>query len=132
MRELDNGSLDLMRQLAGSFLTEEQMDQPASPLEWRRWYKRAVQVLQQHGIETEADAEAGADRCVEMRYRCNHIVVAFAKYNDVGSYKLCETSRALSGLPISLMTETVQKLGSGTNTSAAAWFAEAIAPERPL
>ncbi|MEO0408037.1 MAG: Uma2 family endonuclease [Cyanobacteria bacterium P01_A01_bin.135] len=49
--------------------------------------------------------------------------------NEQGQYKPCEQSRALAGLPVALLTQTVQKLGSGTNTSAAAWFAEAIATQ---
>jgi Uma2 family endonuclease len=56
-------------------------------------------------------------------------VFAF-QLNDQGQYKLCEQSRALSGLEIAVLTETVQKLKAGTNTSAAAWFAEAIGRDR--
>jgi Uma2 family endonuclease len=53
-------------------------------------------------------------------------VFAF-QLNEEGQYKLCEQSRALAGLPIELLTETIQKLSTETNTSAAAQFAQAIA-----
>lgn len=58
-------------------------------------------------------------------------VFAF-ELNEQGQYQLCEQSRALAGLPISLLTQTVQKLHEGTNTSAAAWFAQAIAKTNGL
>jgi len=57
-------------------------------------------------------------------------VFAF-QLNEQGQYKECDQSRALARLPIALLTEAVQKLSEGTNTSAAAWFAEAIANLTP-
>ncbi|MBW4481718.1 MAG: Uma2 family endonuclease [Tildeniella torsiva UHER 1998/13D] len=45
-----------------------------------------------------------------------------------GEYLLCETSQALAGLPIALLDETLQRLAQGTNTSAAAWLSQQIAP----
>ncbi|HEY9648094.1 MAG TPA: Uma2 family endonuclease [Chroococcidiopsis sp.] len=53
-------------------------------------------------------------------------VFAF-QLNETKHYQLCEHSRALAGLPIALIAETIQKLSTGSNTSAAAWFAQAIA-----
>jgi Uma2 family endonuclease len=44
-----------------------------------------------------------------------------------GEYQVCDTSRALAGLPISLLEEVLQRLSEGTNTSAAAWFTQQIA-----
>jgi Uma2 family endonuclease len=44
-----------------------------------------------------------------------------------GEYKTCEESRSLTGLPISLLEEVLKRLSEGTNTSAAAWFAQQIA-----
>ncbi len=52
-------------------------------------------------------------------------VLAF-QLNPQGEYQGCERSRALNGLDIALLTATLKKLPSGTNTSAAAWFAQAI------
>ncbi|GAB4376388.1 MAG: Uma2 family endonuclease [Elainellaceae cyanobacterium] len=46
-----------------------------------------------------------------------------------GEYKTCEESRSLAGLPIALLEETLQRLSEGTNTSAAAWFAQQIAQQ---
>jgi Uma2 family endonuclease len=43
-----------------------------------------------------------------------------------GEYQICEESRALAGLPIALLEEALQRLGEGTNTSAAAWFTQQI------
>lgn len=56
-------------------------------------------------------------------------VFAF-QLNDQGQYTLCERSLALAELDIALLTETVKKLRQGTNTSAAGWFAQAIAQNR--
>lgn len=52
-------------------------------------------------------------------------VFAF-QLNEQGEYKLCDQSRVLTGLPIDLLSATVQKLSEGNNTSAAAWFAQEI------
>ncbi|PSB67191.1 Uma2 family endonuclease, partial [filamentous cyanobacterium CCP1] len=46
-----------------------------------------------------------------------------------GEYKTCEESRSLAGLPIALLEETLRRLSEGTNTSAAAWFAQQIAQQ---
>jgi Uma2 family endonuclease len=53
-------------------------------------------------------------------------VFAFLLQED-GEYQLCEESRTLTGLSIALLEEVLQKLKEGTNTSAAAWFAQQIA-----
>ncbi|UFP93351.1 Uma2 family endonuclease [Gloeobacter morelensis] len=42
-------------------------------------------------------------------------------------YRVCSTSRALAGLPIALLEQALQRLGEGTNTSAATWFTQQIA-----
>ena len=47
--------------------------------------------------------------------------------NDQGQYQLSEQSKVLAGLDIALLTQAVQKLKTGTNTSAAAWFAQVLA-----
>jgi Uma2 family endonuclease len=52
-------------------------------------------------------------------------VFAFLLQDD-GEYQLCEESRTLTGLSIALLEEVLQKLQAGTNTSAAAWFAQQI------
>ncbi|BAC91077.1 Uma2 family endonuclease [Gloeobacter violaceus] len=44
-----------------------------------------------------------------------------------GQYRVCSTSRALAGLPMTLLEETLQRLAEGTNTGAAAWFTQQIA-----
>jgi Uma2 family endonuclease len=44
-----------------------------------------------------------------------------------GEYQSCEESRVLAKLPIVLLEEVLQRLSEGTNTSAAAWFAQQIA-----
>ncbi len=46
---------------------------------------------------------------------------------DNGEYQTCETSQALSGLPIALLNETLQRLGDEPNTSAAAWLGQQMA-----
>lgn len=43
-----------------------------------------------------------------------------------GEYKICEESKALAGLSIALLEEVLRRLSDGTNTSAAAWFAQQI------
>lgn len=52
-------------------------------------------------------------------------VFAF-QLNGADQYEECATSQALTGLAIATLGETIAKLQSGTNTSAAAWFAQAI------
>jgi Uma2 family endonuclease len=46
---------------------------------------------------------------------------------DNGEYQTCEISQALAGLPIALLNETLQRLGEGPNTSAAAWLGQQMA-----
>lgn len=53
-------------------------------------------------------------------------VIAFRLQTD-GAYKECFDSVALVGLPISLLEQTLEQLSTGTNISAASWFAQAIA-----
>lgn len=43
-----------------------------------------------------------------------------------GSYQECKSSLALSGLPISLLEQTLARLKEGTNGSAANWFGQQI------
>jgi len=43
-----------------------------------------------------------------------------------GKYQECETSLALSGLPIGLLNQTLERLNAETNGSAAIWFAQQI------
>jgi len=44
-----------------------------------------------------------------------------------GKYQECATSLTLLGLPIALLNQTLERLNTGTNGSAAMWFAEQIA-----
>jgi len=53
-------------------------------------------------------------------------VFAFGLQSN-GKYQECETSLALSGLPISLLNQTLERLNAETNGSAAMWFAQQIA-----
>lgn len=53
-------------------------------------------------------------------------VIAFRLQAD-GKYEQCSESDALEKLPISLLEETLQRLETETNISAASWFAQAIA-----
>lgn len=80
--ELENGGLDMLYQVADSFLNERALDQPQHKDDWRQWYFKAADKLQQNGIETVDDLESGADRYVEMREQWNTIVVALARYMD--------------------------------------------------
>jgi Uma2 family endonuclease len=50
----------------------------------------------------------------------------FAFQLQEGKYNICTESLALNGLPISVLEETLKRLGEGTNTSAAAWFTQQI------
>lgn len=65
--ELENGGLYMLSQLAESFLSEEQRQQPDYPKEWRLRYGKAIAHLQCHGIEIAEDIKAGADQYVELR-----------------------------------------------------------------
>jgi Uma2 family endonuclease len=51
----------------------------------------------------------------------------FAFQLQAGKYEECTHSQALAGLPIALLEQTIDRLTQGTNTSAAAWFAQQIA-----
>lgn len=53
-------------------------------------------------------------------------VFAF-RLQSSGSYEQVQESVALSGLPIVLLEETLERLNEGTNISAATWFGSAIA-----
>lgn len=53
-------------------------------------------------------------------------VFAF-QLQENGEYQLCNESKTLTGLSIALLEEALQRLSQGTNTSAAAWFAQQIA-----
>jgi len=53
-------------------------------------------------------------------------VIAFLLQAD-GRYQQCEVSQVLSGLEISLVEKTFARLATGTNGSAAQWFAQQIA-----
>lgn len=53
-------------------------------------------------------------------------VIAF-RLQDNGKYQEYTHSIALEGLPIALLQQTLQRLGQGTNISAASWFAKQIA-----
>jgi Uma2 family endonuclease len=44
-----------------------------------------------------------------------------------GKYQECTTSVALSGLPIALLNQTLQRLNAETNGSVAMWFGQQIA-----
>lgn len=52
--------------------------------------------------------------------------IAFRLQSD-GKYQQCVYSVALNGLPIPLLDQTLERLGEGTNISAASWFAQQIA-----
>ena len=52
-------------------------------------------------------------------------VIAF-QLQENGKYEESSQSIALEGLPISLVEQTLQRLNEGTNTRAAAWFAQQI------
>jgi len=80
--ELESGSLDLLYQVADSFLNEQFLDQPRNQQDWREWYFKAVKKLQQQDIETVDDLEAGADHYVALRNRWDNVVVALAHYMD--------------------------------------------------
>ncbi len=53
-------------------------------------------------------------------------VIAF-RLQENGKYQECEESVALSGLPISLLEQTLEQLEGGNNGAAAFWFAQQIA-----
>lgn len=52
-------------------------------------------------------------------------VLAFQLQQD-GRYQQSEYSKALKGLPITLLEETIRRLTQGTTDSAASWFAERV------
>lgn len=53
-------------------------------------------------------------------------VLAF-QLQETGNYQECSSSKALSGLPICLLEQTLERLNSETNTEAASWFSQQIA-----
>lgn len=52
-------------------------------------------------------------------------VFAF-QLNDRGEYESCTHSKALAGLPIALLEQTLERLPESTNTAVASWFAYEI------
>jgi Uma2 family endonuclease len=52
-------------------------------------------------------------------------VFAF-QLQENGVYQACETSNALSGLAIALLTQTLERLSTEANTDAALWFSQQI------
>jgi hypothetical protein len=80
--ELERGGLDLLFQIADSFLDERDLQQPSRPEQWRHWYYRAIAIFQDDGIITVPDVEAGADQYVALRQQWNDAVVALAQYMD--------------------------------------------------
>lgn len=80
--ELENGGLDLLYQIADSFLNKRTLSQPEVKQDWREAYFKAVHRLQSQGIETVSDLQQGADRYVALREQWNTIVVALARYMD--------------------------------------------------
>jgi Uma2 family endonuclease len=53
-------------------------------------------------------------------------VFAF-RLQENGQYQQCHESVALSGLPIDLLAQTLERLSQGSNISAALWFSQQIA-----
>jgi Uma2 family endonuclease len=57
-------------------------------------------------------------------------ILAFRLQAD-RNYQLCDTSMALSGLPIALLEQTLDQLAEGSNITAASWFMQAIGQGQP-
>jgi Uma2 family endonuclease len=70
-------------------------------------------------------AELGIPEYWVIDVRGKRVFVFLLQEN--GEYKECNNSLALSGLPISLLGETLARLDTETNGSAALWFAGEIA-----
>jgi len=80
--ELERGGLDLLSQMANSFLNEAALDQPLDRQYWRERYVKSVARLHEQDIVTVADVEAGADRYVALRQQWEPMVLALARYMD--------------------------------------------------
>lgn len=80
--ELESGGLYMLSELADSFLDSTQPASPQPKSEWRHWYFKSIKLLQQHGIETVLDIQAGADAYVMQRSRWNGTVQSFASYME--------------------------------------------------
>lgn len=79
--QLWGGGLHVLHELAASFLPtglSDRMPQPEQ--EWRERYHRARARLQQAGIQTTPDPEAGAERYVALRRAWDPYVRALASY----------------------------------------------------
>jgi Uma2 family endonuclease len=55
----------------------------------------------------------------------NYQILAF-RLNEAGTYEPCSESQVLPGLPIALLSQTIAKLKTLTNTAAANWFREQL------
>lgn len=89
--ELESGGLDMLYQVADSFLDQKVLKQSRNQQDWRKWYFRVVKKLEHHGIKTVDDLEAGADHYVALRDRWDYIVVALARYMDYGWHEITPT-----------------------------------------
>lgn len=79
--ELSGGGLHLLAELATTFLPGHRYCKKAtSELVLRQRYYHAVKRLQQEGVETTTDIEAGADRYVALRRQWEPYVRAIAVY----------------------------------------------------
>ncbi|MDB9526689.1 potassium channel family protein [Oscillatoria sp. CS-180] len=79
---LESSSMDLLVQLADSFLGDRRPESIASPQEWRRRYFAAISLFEHHHIKTVKDVEAGADHYVATREKWDSLVLAFAQYME--------------------------------------------------
>lgn len=79
--ELSGGGLHLLSELASTFLPEQRpyRSQPSERLLRARYYQ-AVHRLQQEGVETRSDLEAGADQYVSLRLQWEPYIRAIADY----------------------------------------------------
>lgn len=80
--ELEQSGLELLFQLANSFLEEHQTKQPEALTEWRHRYFDTIALLRQHNIVTVEDTETGADHYVALRQRWNNLILAFTYYME--------------------------------------------------
>ncbi|KPQ32981.1 MAG: hypothetical protein HLUCCA11_20005 [Phormidesmis priestleyi Ana] len=82
VKALESGGLDMLFQLADSFLSSNQLAKPQPTSEWRHQYFKSMKALQQQGIETVIDWETGADAYVAQRSRWDATVRSFAAYME--------------------------------------------------
>lgn len=80
--ELEKGGLDLLYQVADSFLNPHVLNQTPMKQDWRQWYFRVTDKLSEQGIKTFPDPEVGADRYVALRDQWDDAVVGLAQYMD--------------------------------------------------